>query len=134
MTNEQKERITALRYQGYGYSKIAGVLSVSVNTVKSYCRRNGLDSDTLNNSAACKQCGKPITIKEKYKLRQFCSDKCRALCWNSHKSQRREKTIYQFVCEKCGAAFESHGNKNRKYCSHDCYIAARFGKGRGGNE
>ena len=134
MTNEQKERITALRYQGYGYSKIAGALSVSVNTVKSYCRRNGLDSDTLGNSAACKQCGKPITIKEKYKLRQFCSDKCRALCWNSHQHKSREKTIYQFICEKCGAAFESHGNKNRKYCSHDCYIAARFGKGRDGNE
>lgn len=134
MTNEQKEQITTLRHQGYGYSKIAGVLSVSVNTVKSYCRRNGLDSDTLNNSAACKQCGNRVTIKEKYKLRQFCSDRCRALYWNSHQRQSREKTAYHFVCEKCGAPFESQGNKNRKYCSHDCYIVARFGRKRDGNE
>ena len=24
---------------------------------------------------------------------------------------------------------ESYGNKNRKYCSHECYIADRFGGG-----
>jgi len=134
MTNEQKKQITAFRYQGYGYSKIAEVLSISVNTVKSYCRRNGLDSDALGNSAACKQCGNRVTIKEKHKPRQFCSDRCRAMYWNIHKNQNREKTAYHFVCERCGASFESHGNKNRKYCSHDCYIAARFGKGRDGNE
>ena len=134
MTNEQKEQITALRHQGFGYSKIAQTLSISENTVKSYCRRNGLDSDTLNNTAACRQCGKAITIKEKYKQRQFCSDRCRFLYWNSHQSRSRQKTTYHLVCKKCGAPFESHGNKNRKYCSHDCYIAARFGKGRDGNE
>ena len=134
MTELHKMQIKKLRLAGYSYKKIGQELCLSVNTIKSYCRRNGLDSDMLNNLATCKQCGQPIAIKEKYKLRQFCSDRCRALNWNSHKSQRREKTIYQFVCEKCGASFESHGNKNRKYCSHDCYIAARFGKGRGGNE
>lgn len=134
MTNEQKEQITALRRQGYGYSKIAQALSVSENTVKSYCRRNGLSSDTLNSTAACKQCGKPITIKEKCKPRQFCSDRCRFLWWNCHQNRSRIKTTYQFVCKKCGASFKSHGNKSRKYCSHGCYIAARFDKGRDGNE
>lgn len=134
MTNEQKEQITALRHQGYGYSKIAQTLSISENTVKSYCRRNGLNSDTLGNTATCKQCGKPMAVNEKYKPRQFCSDRCRFLYWNSHHSRSRQKTIYHLVCKKCGATFESHGNKNRKYCSHDCYIAARFGKGRDGNE
>lgn len=134
MTSEQKEQVTALRHQGYGYSKIAGALSVSENTVKSYCRRNGLNSDTLGNTVTCKQCGKPISIKQKYKPRQFCSDRCRALFWNSHQSRSRQKTTYQFICKKCGATFESRGNKNRKYCSHDCYISARFGKGRDCNE
>lgn len=134
MTNEQKEQIAVLRRQGYGYSKIAQTLSISENTVKSYCRRNGLCSDALNNTAACKKCGKLIIIKEKCKPRQFCSDRCRVAWWNSHQRQSHAKTIYHFVCEKCGAPFESNGNKSRKYCSHDCYIAARFGKERGGYE
>ena len=134
MTNEQKEQIKVLRRQGYGYSKIAQNFSISENTVKSYCRRNGLSSDALNNTAACKYCGKPIIIKEKCKPRQFCSDRCRVAWWNIHQRQSPAKTTYHFVCEKCGAPFESHGNKSRKYCSHDCYIAARFGKERGGDE
>ncbi len=134
MTNELKEQITVLRRQGYGYSKIAEALSISENTVKSYCRRNGLSFDALNNTAVCKQCGKPIIIKEKCKPRQFCSDRCRVAWWNSHQRQSRTKTTYHFVCDKCGRPFESNGNKSRKYCSHDCYIAARFGKERGGDE
>lgn len=134
MTNEQKEQITVLRRQGYGYSKIAQTLSISENTVKSYCRRNGLSSDALNNTATCKQCGKPITIKEKCRPRQFCSNRCRVAWWNSHQRHSCKKTTYHFVCERCGAPFESNGNKSRKYCSHDCYIAARFGKERGRNE
>lgn len=26
----------------------------------------------------------------------------------------------------CGKAFVAYGNKDRKYCSHDCYIRDRF--------
>lgn len=134
MTNKQKEQITDMRINGDGYSRIAQTLSVSENTVKSYCRRNGLSSDALNNTAACKQCGKPIAIKEKCKPRQFCSDRCRAQWWNSHQRHSKKKTTYNLVCEKCGLLFESNGNKSRKYCSHDCYIVGRFGKERDGNE
>jgi len=134
MSNEQKQQITALRRQGYGYSKIAQTLSISENTVKSYCRRNGLSSDALNNTVDCKQCGKPIIIKEKCKPRQFCSDRCRSQWWNNHHHQSLSKTTYRFVCQKCGLPFESNGNKSRKYCSHECYIATRFGKERVGDE
>lgn len=77
MTNEQKNQITDMRRNDDGYSRIAQTLSISENTVKSYCRRNGLSSVALNNTVGCKQCGKSITIKEKCKPRQFCSDRCR---------------------------------------------------------
>ena len=43
MTEEQKAGIQKLRTDGYGYTKIAGMLGLSENTVKSFCRRKGLN-------------------------------------------------------------------------------------------
>lgn len=39
------------------------------------------------------------------------------------------KAFYPMVCAECGEKFLSYGNRERKYCSHACYIKARFGKG-----
>ena len=59
MNNLQKEQIVILRANGESYSKIADVLGISINTIKSFCRRNNLggvasagtkqDSDALCN-------------------------------------------------------------------------------------
>ena len=40
---ELKEEIKKLREKGLGYKKIAVYLNVSANTVKSICRREGLE-------------------------------------------------------------------------------------------
>ena len=130
MTNEQREAIVALRHQGYGYIKIGQKLGISDNTVRSFCRRNGLDSDTMTNTVICKQCGKPIKIATGHKPRKFCSDACRTLWWNSHLDCVNRKAVYHFTCTYCGKPFSAYGNKNRKYCCHACYIAARFGEER----
>ena len=37
------------------------------------------------------------------------------------------KANYECTCEKCGKKFISYGNKDRKYCCHECYIEDRFG-------
>ena len=42
MTNGEKMLIAQQIKQGLGYSEIARKLDMSVNTVKSYCQRNGL--------------------------------------------------------------------------------------------
>ena len=42
MTEEQKAQARRLRAEGFGYSRIAAILGVPDNTVKSYCRRQGL--------------------------------------------------------------------------------------------
>lgn len=42
MTNEQKEKIIRFRRQGLGYADIGRELDISKDTVKSFCRRNGL--------------------------------------------------------------------------------------------
>lgn len=134
MTDIQKQQITALRLQGTGYVKIGKELGISNNTVRSFCRRNGLAGNTKKNSVLCKQCGKVISIIPKRKPKQFCSDTCRSSWWNSHPECVNRKAIYTFICTCCGKSFTAYGNKGRKYCSHGCYIADRFGKERGRDE
>ena len=81
MTDLQKEQIKTLRLQGIGYVKIGEMLGISDNTVRSFCRRNGL-GDAAKNTVACKHCGKLIKIIPKQKPRKFCSDACRTAWWN----------------------------------------------------
>ena len=42
MTNQQKEQITALRSQGYGYATIAKAVGLKKDTVVAFCRKMGL--------------------------------------------------------------------------------------------
>ncbi len=130
MTNAQKQQIITLRKQGYGYIKIGQMLGISNNTVRSFCRRNILDRDTLTNTVMCKQCGKPIKRASGRKPKKFCSDACRVLWWNKHLDCVKRKAIYEFTCANCGHPFSAYGNKGRKYCSQACYIADRYRKER----
>ncbi len=129
MTDLQKKTIRAMRLQGISYVKIGEDLGLSDNTVRSYCRRNGL-GEKAKNTIACKQCGKLIKIVPKQKPRMFCSDACRTAWWNSHQDCVNRKAVYDYTCAHCGRAFTAYGNQKRKYCSHSCYIADRFGEER----
>jgi transposase len=40
---------------------------------------------------------------------------------------RDSKVFYTVKCTFCGTEFSCYGDKNRKYCSHKCYIDDRFG-------
>lgn len=42
MTDQEKQRIAVMRSLGESYNEIAGRLNLSVNTVKTFCRRNQL--------------------------------------------------------------------------------------------
>ncbi len=42
MTTEQREQITTMRNAGEGYTSIAAKLNLSVNTIKTFCKRNNL--------------------------------------------------------------------------------------------
>ena len=39
----------------------------------------------------------------------------------------KRKAVYTFTCPACGKEFTVYGNSHRKFCSHACYIAYRFG-------
>ena len=72
MTNQQRNQIRTMRLQGAGYIKIGKILGISDNTVRSFCRRNGLDGKAKN-TIACKQCGKMIKVVPKQKPKKFCT-------------------------------------------------------------
>ncbi|MEG1925486.1 MAG: RNA polymerase subunit sigma-70 [Ruthenibacterium sp.] len=134
MNEIQRSQITELRKQGYGYIRIARELKLSENTVKSYCRRNGLSADNLQNKVLCQNCGKLFINRKKQKPRKFCSDICRTTWWKTHPEQVKQKAVYSFICAGCGKPFTAYGNSNRKYCCHKCYINARFGEKCGNDE
>ena len=120
----EKEKIRYWRGEGLGYKSVADKLGISENVVKGYCRREGLDGEPVPDTA-CRQCGKPL---EGDPRKKFCGDACRNRWWNAHAYLREPRPQNCRVCVHCGAAFHSEPGKNRKYCGHPCYIAARFGK------
>lgn len=133
MTDEQKMQITSLREEGNGYKKIAQILGVSTNTVKSFCQRKNISGVTVpvtGSESQCQCCWKAIKQMPGRKPKKFCSDRCRMEWWNSHLDQVQRKANYDFICPVCKKPFTSYGNANRKYCSHECYIEDRFGGGR----
>ena len=121
----QKQQIIALRRDGARYGRIAAQLQLSINTVKSFCRRHSLAART--DGAVCKQCGKPIAQNPGRKRKRFCCDACRNKWWNAHLELVKRKAVYTYICLACGKGFMVYGNSHRKLCSHACYITYRFG-------
>ena len=139
MTREQQEEIRRLRNSGEGYKRIAVMLGLSVNTVKSFCRREnvkqvGLNLDHTDLNAACfsqenatgegvcLRCGKPIMQIPGRRKRLYCSDACRMGYWRSQAKPMGEIRR----CAGCGKVLLGH-DRSRIYCCHACYIAHRFG-------
>lgn len=91
MTEKQKKYIKEFRIRGHGYRKIANALFLSVDSVKSYCKRHGLDGYgyivkmnvdiDLKNHNVCKYCGKQLKHIDGKKKKTFCSDYCRKKYW-----------------------------------------------------
>lgn len=128
MTTQQKEQIALLRSQGESYARIADSMGLSENTVKSYCRRNGITPLTTQESdpgTVCDQCGQPLVHTPGTRKKRFCSNKCRMQWWYSHPETMQRKAVYHFTCPICGMEFISYGNPKRIYCSRACFGIAR---------
>lgn len=138
MTDKVKEKIRELRLKGMGYKAIANLLGITRDSVRGFCKRNGIDGEScvvalnvdekIKRNLLCVCCGKPIKQKHQGRTRRFCSDECRRKWWNENQDKRNEKetAIYKYTCPYCGKEFSVYGNKKRKYCSHNCYIKDRF--------
>ena len=132
MTNGEKMLIAQQRRQGLGHTEIARKLGMSVNTIKSYCQRNGIKpicKSVETGNDTCRQCGSTLEHTPGRKKKQFCSDACRLRWWHDHREM--SKTARSANCAACGKEFIT--DRAQKYCSHACYISVRFG-GAHGNE
>ena len=128
MTEKQKERIPQMRLTGNSYAAIATTLGLSRNTVKSYCQRNIAVEPVLHTpDKRCALCGSAMRQTPGYRKRRFCSDACRMAWWNAHRHLIGGQTRAAYTCAACGKPFIDYSNHKRKYCSHACYIAHRYG-------
>jgi endogenous inhibitor of DNA gyrase (YacG/DUF329 family) len=138
MTEEQKLQIIKLRADGYGYIRVAQMLGISENTVKSFCRRYNLTGKATveltktpilsgERIHLCMSCGVAVKQNPGRKEKKFCSDKCRMKWWNNNLDSVKRKAVYEYICPHCEKSFTVYGNSHRKYCSHECYVAERFG-------
>lgn len=134
MTTYQKQQIAVLRGKGLSYTRIAAYLSLSENTVKSFCQRHQIEKAQEpvkgNNAVSgfCRNCGMELSVKTGARPKLFCCEKCRRGWWKKNPDQAKKLAVYSLRCGCCEIPFESYGNKTRKYCSHACYIRARFMK------
>jgi hypothetical protein len=131
MTSAHKQAILNMRRQGAPYSGIASAYGLSLNTVKSLCRRENVDVQNHpanKDSNRCKNCGALLKHNPGSKKRTFCCDKCRYGWWNKNREWLKGKGAYKLTCFFCGNGFESN-NKKRKFCGRDCYARSRRGEG-----
>ena len=138
MTQEIGRQITSLRLKGLGYKSIALAVGITKESVRYYCKKNGLDGfigskkiiyeAPKNNPDICKFCGGMIERSPRSGKKLFCCEEHRRAWWKAHpeEARRGKEATYKCECSYCKRIFYSYGNKNRKYCSHDCYIQDRF--------
>lgn len=138
MTDFETKQIRELRMRGVGYRAIASVIGLSRDVIRNYCKTHGIDGyateltlnirEQMQQGKACLCCGKEIKQSTTGRKRKFCSEKCRREWWSAHPqiAQRNETAFYEKACAYCGKTFTAYGNKNRKYCSHNCYVHDRF--------
>ena len=135
MTQQQKEQISKLRASGASFGKIASALGVSVNTVKSYCKRNPISAEAAPAPKAplhtnrCPQCSAVLKQSPGHRQKRFCSPKCRMAWWSEHPEQMVRKNMSPVECLHCRKVFLQYGNRPRKFCSRGCYLAHRYGQG-----
>lgn len=85
MTDTQKQEILNLKKQGSSYRKIAALLSLSENTVKSFLRRG---VNQKEKTGLCKNCNKKLELIPKHRAKIFCSAGCRITYWRKSKKRR----------------------------------------------
>lgn len=120
MTEQQKIKVRQMRLDGIGYRHIAYELNISLNTIKSFCRRHALTGSgqvvSLNNNISvqkgliCKCCGKKLNHISGKKRKIYCSDNCRKKYW---KMKQEEKRMIEQIEPKAMA------DKIAVYCAHD---------------
>jgi len=133
MHDEQRQKIKSMRLQGIGYRRIADTIGLTRDSVRGYCRRNGLGGygkELIKEHKniieeeflfiLCRNCGTELQQHKLGRKRKYCGMECKREWEKAHRKQ------YAFHCEYCGKEFKSLGTKKRKYCNQECYTRDRF--------
>jgi endogenous inhibitor of DNA gyrase (YacG/DUF329 family) len=140
--DEALQQVILLRTNGMSYRKIAEYTRLPYEKIRYQCRNLDCDKtpvdeempSKIQNREVCAYCGRPITENEhsRGRKKRFCCEECRRKYWKIHRDEQKQKptAIYTKVCPYCGKTFEVYGNKHRKYCCHEHYVADYFGDGK----
>jgi len=129
MNRYVKSQIINLHCEGVRYVDISRQLKIPVSTIKSFIYRHQADVEAaMDNLPTCPRCG-ALVPKMHFKPRRFCSDRCRILFWKEHRGECKHTSMVPFACKMCQGIFMDYAGRNRQYCSHSCYIQARYGGG-----
>lgn len=96
MTSQQISMLTTMRNAGAGYQIIANAIGATKDTVKKYCQRHGMRSETgsARSLQFCPNCGVRLVSLAGKKAKRFCSDRCRYNWWNAqHRQEVRRATL-----------------------------------------
>jgi IS30 family transposase len=102
MTIHEKQGILELRNKGLTYRQIGQRLGLSINTVKSFCRREEAKKKI------CRNCGASLEQTLRRKPKTFCGARCRTQWWKNHRDRINKKAFYSVVCANCGERFISY--------------------------
>lgn len=123
MTESEMKRIERLRRNGNSYRRIAEITGLGLSTIKMHCTRNNIIPGS-EESKRCLFCGKELDARKTGRNATFCSDACRLKNW---RKATKEGNGPERICKGCGVTFRSYV-PTRKYCTHACYVRARFGE------
>jgi hypothetical protein len=125
MDEHTKVKIQELRKCGESYGRISDLLNIPTGTVKTVYRRS-VANPSFHAELTCKYCHKAIVQSKTARKKMFCSATCRNKWWNENIDKVNRRAFYRHQCAYCHRQFEVYGRLTAKYCSHDCYIAARY--------
>ncbi len=129
MLKQVENRIIDLHCHGVSFVEISRQLNIPAATNKSYVYRHLEDvAVEMGSLHLCPQCGGPVPEMH-FKPRRFCSDRCRVQYWKEHRDEGKHPSMVPHTCAGCHDTFMDYAGRNRRYCSHSCYIQARFGGG-----
>lgn len=117
--------ILRLQLQGYGYRRIANMLSMSPNTVKSYVKNHSVVDYIKEGLPFCLCCGKDLVHLPKKRKKKFCSIECKRKWWNTNKAKTNNVITSQ--CNQCGKEYQHYKSKQKKFCSRKCYYESKKG-------
>ena len=84
--------------------------------------------NTNKSQRYCLACGKEVIQLPRTKPKKYCCDKCRITYWHIKRRYDTEHHLEDsYTCKHCGKKFFAYCAKDRKYCSHECYISDRYG-------